>query len=129
MEYKVEREINIAKTPMEEYMEIIENDINNMNKDDIFALIIPATIALETTETIKSRYEDAYLEIEKVEQEESIFKIFIKNPDKVWDRYALRFKRYARNELHIVIKEECIDAFFKYAIIEGGKINGKTNIK
>ena len=125
MEFKVERELNVAKTPMSEYMEMIENDINGMQKDDIFVLIIPATIALETTENIKSRYEDAYLDIEKVEQEESIFKIFIKNPDKVWDRYAIRFKRYARNELHIVIKEEGIDAFFKYAIIEGGKMNDK----
>ena len=119
MGYKVERELNISKTKNNEYMSVLEADIDGMKKDDIFVLIIPAR-ALESIETIKSRYEDAYLEIEKVEQEESIFKIFIKNPDKVWDRYALRFKRYARNELHIVIKEECIDAFFKYAIIEGG---------
>ena len=124
MELKVDREINIAKTPMSEYMEIIENDIDGMKKDDIFVLIIPA-LALETVETIKARYEDAYLEIQKAEQVDRVFKIFIKNPDKIWDRYALRFKRYARNESHIVIKEEGIDAFFKYAIIEGENKNDK----
>ena len=120
MELKVDRELNIARTPMSEYMKIIENDIDGMKKDDIFVLIIPA-LALETVETIKARYEDAYLEIQKAEQVDRVFKIFIKNPDKIWDRYALRFKRYARNESHIVIKEEGIDAFFKYAIIGGDK--------
>lgn len=119
MKVKVERSLLVSGVEYESYLTVISDDVDGMKKDDTFVLIIPARL-FETVELIKSRYEDAYLDVEKVVQFENIFKVYLKNPDKIWDRYNKRFSHWMKNEVHVDYKYHEFKLHFKYMILEQG---------